>query len=82
MCTVYLNRDFLNKDSLNVDITYSHLPFRRLLFLCPYSHFMKWNQDYFLSEYISIRTVCVWGGGVGGAVLFSVENRQCVKYDI
>lgn len=32
--------------------------------------------------YISIRTVCVWGGGEGGAVLFSVENRWCVKYDI
>lgn len=43
---------------------------------------MKWNKDHFLSEYISIRTVCVWGGGVGGAVLFSVENRWCVKYDI
>lgn len=58
------------------------MPFRRLLFLCPYSYCMKWNKDHFLSEYISIRTVCVWDGGVGGAVLFSVENRWCVKYDI
>lgn len=69
MCTVYLNRDLLNNDSLNVDLTYSRLPFRRLLFLCPYSYCMRWNKDHFLSEYISIRIECVWG-----AVLFLVEN--------
>lgn len=60
------------------------MPFRRLLFLCPYSYCMRWNKDHFLSEYISFRTVCVWGGGVGGAVLFSVDqyNEYLKIFDV